>query len=655
MLCLNGKGQTATDACSFAVGSQYTVNTACNYQNFNKPGTFVSNITPTTCTGSGNNDAFGWFQATATTTTISYNTSAFGTNPIVHLYTGTCAALTYLTCVNATGTVGFFGNVTETIALTTVVNQNYLVRIQNQGTNNGMNGRLCVWSPPPPPVNNNCGGAIALPVFDGCFNQVFTNVGATASGTTPAPVCSSTPSTDVWFSFVAPASGAVRIITEVGSLTDGALQLYSGTCGGLTLVANGCDDDSGVAPNGNMPFEDRRCAPLTGGVTYYIRFWGYNGATGTFGICVSGPDIFPTPQQDCAGGFTVCNSGGISNASDYAGCSQDLTTTNRGCLGTENQGTWYYFSPQTTGNYGFTLQPVNNMGNPASIDYDFAVWGPMNAIVCPPGATPLRCSYALPNQGGGNYTTGMAAGNSDVSEPPSGGGVNGFTSPMNVSAADVGRFYVMYLDNFSNTGQAFNLTWTLPSPTALDCSLLPVELLTFEARPIAQHVYLEWRTQASGLSERFVVEHATNATDFHQLGGLDATEASTGTTDYWWEHKDPLEGINYYRLRMEDANGDRSYSEVLPVEFKSGLHVVLPRPNPASGSIRLDIPKAALGAFEVRLTDASGRLVRTLMGNSNDGRSTVDLPLDGLDAGSYIVHLWDNSGAVLGTGRFVRE
>jgi len=656
---LSVKGQTASDPCSFAAGSQYTVNASCSYQAFDKPGSFVPNVTATGCTGSGNDDAFGWFQATATTTAVAYNTTNFGTNPIIHLYTGTCAALLAAGCMNATGAVPFFGQATETITLTTVVGQNYLVRIQNQGSNTGMSGRLCVWSPPPPPINDNCSGAIALPVFDACFNQVFTNAGATASGTSPAPVCSSTPSTDVWFSFVAPGSGAVRIITEVGTLADGALQLYAGTCGSLTLVPGGCDDDSGVAPNDNMPYEDRRCQALTPGATYFIRFWGYNGAIGTFGICVSGPDIFTTPQQDCAGGFTVCNSGAISNVSDNSGCVQDLTNANHGCLGTitytEHQGTWYYFSPQVAGSYGFSLQPVNAMGNPANVDYDFAVWGPMTAIVCPPATAPLRCSYALPNQNGGNYTTGMAVGNLDTGEPASGPGVNGFTSPINVAAGNVGQVYVMFLDNFTNGGQAFVLNWTLPNPTALDCSLLPVELLSFNARQIAHHVDLTWQAQAIGASERFVVEHSLNAVDFHALGALAADDASAGTTDYWWEHKDPAAGTNYYRLRMEDTDGGHTFSDVVPVEFKSAMHLLTPRPNPANNAIHLDIPLEAAGVFEVRLTDASGRAVRSLLGNTGNGRNTIDMTLDGLDAGSYIVQVWNNTGVTLGTGRFIKE
>ena len=654
LLCATTMGQTASDACSFAAGSRYTVNTACNYQTFNKPGSYVPNVTATGCTGSGNDDAFGWFQATATTTTISYNTSDLGTNPIIHVYTGTCASLVAAGCVNATGAAGFLSPVTETTTLATVVGQNYLVRIQNQGTNNGMNGRLCIWSPPPPPVNDNCANAIDLPVFESCFNQVFTNVGATASGTTPAPACSSAPSTDVWFSFVAPASGAVRIVTEAGTLADAALQLYSGGCGGMALVPNGCDDDSGP---GTMPLEDRRCAALTGGNTYYIRVWGFNGATGTFGICVRGVDVFPTPQQDCSGGFTVCNSGGISNSSDYTGCSVDLNSTNRGCLtANERQGTWYFFSPQMTGNYGFSLQPVDNGGNPANIDYDFAIWGPMSTITCPPAAAPLRCSYALPNQGGGNYTTGMAAGNSDVSETATGAGVNGFTAPINVPAASVGRVYVMYLDNFTTSGQAFNLTWSLPSPTALDCSLLPVELLTFTARAGADRVHVKWRAQAGGTSERFIVEHSIDAVHFRSIGSLEAETSDGNDIDYWWDHNDPLDGVNYYRLRMENAVGDDLYSEVVPVQFKRGLHVLLPRPNPASGSIRVDVPEADTDFYELRSIDASGRVVRSVTVNSADGRSgTLELPLDGLDAGSYLLQVLDNTGAMLGTGRFAKE
>src|SRR5690606_29047829 len=182
----------------------------------------------------------------------------------------------------------------------------------------------------------------------------------------------------------------------------------------------------------------------------------------------------PAAQQDCAGGITLCSSQAINNNSLHTGIVADLNASNRGCLlSNEQQGTWYYFSPNSSGTLGLTITPT------ASIDYDFALWGPIGSVDCPPTSAPLRCSYASQNstfsQTGG-YSTGLGNGATDNSENQYG---NGWVAPIPVIA---GQVYILYVDNWSSTGQSFELTWQLSGGTSLDCAVLPVELIAFDAK-----------------------------------------------------------------------------------------------------------------------------------------------------------------------------
>ena len=131
------------------------------------------------------------------------------------------------------------------------------------------------------PVNNDCSGAIALTVNSTCNFETYSNLGATDSGVA-APACSSYNGGDVWFSVTVPNSGNITIDSDTGDITDGALAVYSGTCGNLTEI--GCDDDS--SDNGLMP--KLTLNNLTPGDQLFIRFFEYGGNTfGTFQICVS--------------------------------------------------------------------------------------------------------------------------------------------------------------------------------------------------------------------------------------------------------------------------------------------------------------------------------------------------------------------------------
>jgi hypothetical protein len=160
------------------------------------------------------------------------------------------------------------------------------------GLNNGFwnaatnpSGVLTV-NPPPAPANDDCTAPIALTpggVF-GDFDIDSTNLGATLSAQTPNPTCGTTNFTtsgkDVWYSVIVPASGSITIetsATAVGGLgMDTVVQVYSGDCN--TLVAIGCnDDDFGT-------FSRLSLTGQTPGATLLIRMFGWNGASGSFGI-----------------------------------------------------------------------------------------------------------------------------------------------------------------------------------------------------------------------------------------------------------------------------------------------------------------------------------------------------------------------------------
>ncbi|MFM9004317.1 MAG: hypothetical protein ACKOSR_02255, partial [Flavobacteriales bacterium] len=62
-----------------------------------------------------------------------------------------------------------------------------------------------------PPANYNCNTATPINVGTTCVYITGTNVNATASSGVPAPTCGSYAGGDIWYSFVAPASGSVTL------------------------------------------------------------------------------------------------------------------------------------------------------------------------------------------------------------------------------------------------------------------------------------------------------------------------------------------------------------------------------------------------------------------------------------------------------------
>ncbi|MCW3070882.1 MAG: hypothetical protein JWO44_772 [Bacteroidetes bacterium] len=429
-----------------------------------------------------------------------------------------------------------------------------------------------------------------------------TTVGATyqnnaANGNTPTcPTAPGRGSPDVWYKFVAPASGQIIITSNTGTITDGVMQLFSSsdnTCTG-TLTSVACDDDSGP---GSMP--QLSLCGLIPGDTYFLRFWMYGSAAanvGTFSICF----YIPAPGaslQNCNGGTQVCSNASFVGNSSGSGA-QELNVCNQGCLSTEHNSSWYYVNIGSTGTLQLTIAPSSG-----SDDYDFALWGPTNA--CPPPADPIRCSWAA---SAGN--TGInSANNSPQTDNSEGAGGNRWVQNLAVTAGDV---YVLLVDGYTASAAPYTLSWnTGGGSSTLSCVpvVLPVELLSFEANLDVSKVLVKWVTATETNNDYFTLERSQDGTTFEEVLKVDGQGSSSAVHEYMETDFNPYEGVSYYRLKQTDFNGVFVYSNIVPVEYHAngdfGFSIF---PNPGNASdVKIQLNAAKGQEILVVVRDIRGR------------------------------------------------
>ena len=103
------------------------------------------------------------------------------------------------------------------------------------------NFTLCLTTPPPP-VNDDCAGAIVLPLNATCSSTTGNTVSATQSQA--AIACSGftgNADDDIWYRVDLISASDLNIrVTATGTAMDPVVQLFSGSCGGLT--AEFCED-----------------------------------------------------------------------------------------------------------------------------------------------------------------------------------------------------------------------------------------------------------------------------------------------------------------------------------------------------------------------------------------------------------------------------
>jgi hypothetical protein len=202
---------------------------------------------------------------------------------IITLYSGACANLTEVAANHK-------GSQLKASGLT--VGQTY--RVQIAGTFATVEGGVCpqiIKKTETAPSNDVCATAASIPLGGTC--QSGNNFNATFSGLTPP--CVPYASRDVWFSFVAPATGAIQFNT--GADFEHVAAIWGGACGSLEALK--CFDNP-LRCQGYVSVGD-----LAPGQTYYLQICSRLGAGGESAgeYCVkllnynTPPDIVPLEMQ----------------------------------------------------------------------------------------------------------------------------------------------------------------------------------------------------------------------------------------------------------------------------------------------------------------------------------------------------------------------
>lgn len=593
--------QVSSNTCGTNAANKYPVNATCVPRAFNTTG-FSATSNPGGCNSSLKKDAYGWFTATSTLTTVRY-TPTGGADAILHVLSA-CGGIV-LGCSD-----GALGNGTETVTIPTVIGTNYFVRVQRYNSNTNMNGSLCIFNP-------DC--LYTLNLYDS-FG-------------------------DGW----ADGLGTAYVEIIVGGVSLGLWTLPNGSAGYIDFgVSNGQTVEIIYNDGGALYYSENSMGMTVGGTCIFNTALGPTSGTTYSGTAnCAGPSN--SAQQDCVGGYTVCNNQSINNTGLNIGCTSDLNGSNMGCLlAGERQGSWYYFSPSTSGTLGFTLTPQN-----ATDDYDFALWGPFDGVQCP-NVAPVRCSY-YDGRYYSNTVTGMGNGANDTSEgaytPPNSN--NGWVQTLNVIADKV---YVLYIDNYSATGQAFDLTWNLSNGASLDCTTLPVELLDLQATTRGTVIDVDWATATERNSDHFDVQRSADNEQFATIGTVGAAGDAQYRSDYLFTDEVPLQGANYYRLKQVDRDGsvNMTHTVVAFMGQGSGNRPVI-FPNPASDVLNVAFASPLDGNAVLYVQDALGRTIAQSTVVALRGQRTAVLPTEGLAHGWYNLRIALPDGSMLQGGGFLKR
>lgn len=177
----------------------------------------------------------------------------------------------------------------------------------------------------------------------------------------------------------------------------------------------------------------------------------------------------------------------------------------------------------------------------------------------------------------------------------------------------------------------------------LEDSALPVELVSFEALVVEQHVKLNWATATEANNSGFEVQRSNDAQSWAVLGFVEGKGTSDVVNNYEYLDAAPFYGTNHYRLKQVDFDGSMDYSHSLEVALDiPGQHALSGvYPNPFRSSAQFSLSLSREQYIEIDVLDLLGRRVQSVHSGILPAVTSHRLHLDAdeMPSGVYLLRV----------------
>ena len=141
--------------------------------------------------------------------------------------------------------------------------------------------------------------------------------------------------------------------------------------------------------------------------------------------------------------------------------------------------------------------------------------------------------------------------------------------------------------------------------------LLPVNLLSFNAALQTDgNVAINWSTATELNNDHFIVEKSKDGRSYTMLSKVAASNSPSNRNDYKVLDKNPVKGLNYYRLTQVDKDGRSVLSGVRTVNVNKVNTAISVYPNPLKSTlINIKLASPAVNKLNVKLLSIAGKVI----------------------------------------------
>jgi hypothetical protein len=148
---------------------------------------------------------------------------------------------------------------------------------------------------------------------------------------------------------------------------------------------------------------------------------------------------------------------------------------------------------------------------------------------------------------------------------------------------------------------------------------------------------LQWTTAQEVNTSNFEVEWSADGIQFSNIAVLRAAGNSSQFLEYRYTHKLPVDGNNYYRLRMNDKDGRFTYSPVIKLNVSIHSVAVAAFPNPVTDVLQLQVSANKNETVVFHLFGADGKIVASKAVTLVTGGNRFSWNLRAVAPGHYFI------------------
>jgi hypothetical protein len=166
----------------------------------------------------------------------------------------------------------------------------------------------------------------------------------------------------------------------------------------------------------------------------------------------------------------------------------------------------------------------------------------------------------------------------------------------------------------------------------------PVTISQFQGKYENGASVLNWLMSAQDNIKSYDIERSTNAASYITIGNV---KAITNNSSYIFNDKYPLEGTNYYRLKINNTNGGFTYGNTVAINVTlKGISVKTIYPNPFKSQLKVTVASENSEPVTIRVMDNSGRVLKVLNVTTQKGSNEFLVnDLGNLTSGMYVVEV----------------